>query len=194
MVEASATDRARDPDDVWRIKGSGILTRRQLAYLRELWHWRDAHARKRNKPAFKIIGNEQIFDLVRWLDSHPGVALEQGPKLPRNIRDNLLRTLEDAAARVARLTPEQWPDRKHQPRPEPPSRELVARIDALRAACAALAQELAIAPQVLAPRAALQIIAREQPHTVEEIMAVGGLLRWQAELVQRVQQNIAVPR
>jgi ribonuclease D len=169
------------------------MTRRQLAYLRELWHWRDAHARKRNKPAFKIFGNEQIFGLVRWLDLHPDAPLEQGPKLPRNIRDNLLRTLEDAARRAARIPPEQWPERKHQPRPEPPSRELVARIDALRAACAALAQELAIAPQVLAPRAALQTIAREQPQTVAEIMAAGGLLRWQAELVQRAQQNVAVP-
>jgi hypothetical protein len=59
----------------------------------------------------------------------------------------------------------------------------------LRAACAALAKELGIAPQTLAPRAALQAIAQERPRGVDEIMTVGELLRWQAELVERAQQK-----
>jgi hypothetical protein len=36
----------------------------------------------------------------------------------------------------------------------------------------------------LAPRAALEAIARSRPQTVDQIMKSGGLLRWQAELVQ----------
>ena len=85
MVESSGRDHARDPENAWRIKGAGRLTRRQLAYLRELWRWRDQHARSANLPAFRVLGNQEILGLVQWAESHPGVPLYQGPKLPRNI-------------------------------------------------------------------------------------------------------------
>jgi ribonuclease D len=58
------------------------------------------------------------------------------------------------------------------------------RIDALRGACARIAKELGIAASTLAPKAALEAIARSRPRTIDEIMETGGLLRWQAELVQ----------
>ena len=74
-------DRARDAEDAWRIKGAGRLTRRQLAYLRELWRWRDQHARSANLPPFKVLGNQQILDLLLWAESHSGVPLDQGLKM-----------------------------------------------------------------------------------------------------------------
>lgn len=184
MVEASGRDRVRDPDDVWRLKGSGKFTRRQLAYLREIWQWRDRHAQRANRPPFKLFGNEQIFQLVQWADANPGASLEQGPKLPRNVRDHLLRTLEEAVTRVGSLSPEQWPEKKRFERPEPTSAEVIKRCEALRSACSDIAKELAIAPATLAPRAALEAIARKAPSTVAEIMASAGLLRWQAESIQ----------
>ena len=79
MVESTWRDDARDPANAWRIKGAGRLTRRQLAYLRELWRWRDQHARSADLPAFKILGNQEILGLVHWAESHPGVPLHQGP-------------------------------------------------------------------------------------------------------------------
>ena len=184
MVESSGRDRVRDPEQAWRIKGSGRLTRRQLAYLRELWHWRDQHARRANMPSFKIFGNQQIMDLVQWLDSHPDVPLQQGPKLPRNIRDTLLRTIEKAIARVAGMDPTQWPERTSLERPDAPPADVIELINALRGECACIAKELEIAAATLAPRAALDAIARSRPRTVDGIMERGGLLRWQAELVQ----------
>jgi ribonuclease D len=184
VVEATASDRPRDPDDVWRIKGSGQLTRPQLAYLRELWRWRDQQAREKNKPAFKILGNEQLLDFARWLDAHPGRALQEGLKLPRNIHGKLQRALEEAAARAATMTAEEWPERKKQPRPEAPSAEVRVRIETLRAACALVGKELGMTPQTIAPRAALEAIAREHARSVPEMMAAGGLLRWQAELME----------
>ena len=184
MVESTGRDRLRDPEQAWRIKRSGRLTRRQLAYLRELWHWRDQHARRANTPSFKIFGNQQILDLVQWLDSHPAVPLQQGPKLPRNIRDTLLRTLEEAIARVVRMDPAQWPERIRLERPDAPPADVMEQINALRGECASIAKELEIAAATLAPRAALEAIARSRPRTVDEIMERGGLLRWQAELIQ----------
>lgn len=184
MVQASGRDNPRDPDDVWRLKGAGRLTRRQLAYLRELWRWRDGHARRFNRPPFKIFGNQQIFELIQWADTHPNEALETGPKLPRNIQGSLLTTMVEAIARAAAMSPADWPELRRHERGEGPSNEAVERANGLRSACAELAKELEISPAVLAPRAALEAIARSQPHGVDEIMVRSGLLRWQAELIQ----------
>jgi ribonuclease D len=136
-------------------------------------------------PPFKIFGNQQIFDLVLWLDSHPTVPLQQGPKLPRNIRDTLLRTLEEAITRAVEMAPAHWPERIKSERRDAPSIEVTEWIKKLRGECASIAKELEIAPAALAPRAALEAIAQCRPRTADEIMERGGLLRWQAELVQR---------
>lgn len=184
MVQASGRDNPRDPDDAWRLKGAGRLTRRQLAYLREVWRWRDGHARRFNRPPFKIFGNQQIFELIQWAESHPNEPLDKGPKLPRNIKGALLTTLVESVARAAVLPPADWPETKKHERGEAPSPESVARADALRSACAEIAKALEISPSVLAPRAALEAIARSQARGVDEIIERGGLLRWQAELVQ----------
>ncbi len=184
MVASTGRDRSRDPEEAWRIKGAGRLTPRQLAYLRELWHWRDQHARRANVPSFKIFGNQQILDLLQWAESHPGAPLHQGPKLPRNIRDTLLHTLEEAITRAAGMDPTEWPELKRFERADAPSAEFTAQVNVLRGACARIAKELQIAASTLAPRAALEAIVQGRPRTVEEIMESAGLLRWQAELVQ----------
>lgn len=183
MVEATGRDRARDPDEVWRIKGAGRLSRRQLAYLREIWRWRDTLARRVNRPPFKVLQNQKILELVEWADAHAGVPVDQGPKLPRDIVGSRRRALGHALDRAAAMAGSEWPELR---RAAPPDvlpfndREL----DALRADCARIATELGIAPSTLAPKAALENIARTRPRSVEETMACSGLLRWQAELVQ----------
>jgi ribonuclease D len=183
MVESSGRDSPRDPENAWRIKGAGRLTRRQLAYLRELWRWRDQHARRANLPAFRVLGNQEILELILWAESRPGVALHQGPKLPRNIVGAQLTTLEEALARVARMDEMEWPEVRRRD-PDAPRNDCVDDINALRGECAQIARELEISASTLAPRAALEAIARSRVRTVDELIARGGLLRWQAELVQ----------
>ena len=191
MVQASGRDNLRDPDEAWRLKGAGRMTRRQLAYLREFWRWRDQHAQRANRPPFKIFGNQQIFELVQWAESHPNEPLDKGPKLPRNIHSSLLTTLVEAIARAAARSPADWPELKKHEHGEAPSAESVARANALRSACTEIAMELAISPAVLAPRAALEAIARSRPRGVDEIMERSGLLRWQAELIRAAVEKYA---
>jgi ribonuclease D len=183
MVESTERDSARDPENAWRIQGAGRLTRRQLAYLRELWRWRDQRARNANLPAFRILGNPEILALVQWGEAHPGASLQQGPKLPRNIVGTQLTTLEEAMARVTRMNEAEWPEPRKRDSEVSPI-DCVEAINALRAECAQVAKELEIAASTLAPKAALEAIARSRPQSVDEIMKSGGLLRWQAELVQ----------
>ena len=183
MVESSGRDHARDPEDAWRIKGAGRLTRRQMTYLRELWCWRDQQARSANLPPFKVFGNQQILELLQWAESHPGMPLYQGPKLPRNIVGARLRTLEEAIIRAAGMDQTQWPEVRRRDR-DAARNDCSEQINALRAECARIAKELGIAASTLAPRAAIEAIVRSRPRTLDEIMENGRLLRWQAERVQ----------
>ena len=186
MVQSSGRDRPRDPDDAWRIKGAGRLTRRQLAYLREIWLWRDEHAQRANRPQFMIFGNQQILELITWAESHVGESLRQGPKLPRNITGSLLTTLDQALKRAGEMSAAQWPELRRREPGEAQSPECIERTNALRIECARIAKDLGISASVLAPKAAIETIARTQPRSVDEIMESGKLLRWQAELVQDV--------
>lgn len=194
MVDATGQDRVRDPEDMWRIKGAGRLSRRQLAYLREIWHWRDTLAQRVNRPAFKVLQNQKILELLEWADANPGVPVDQGPKLPRDIVGSRRRALGHALDQAAAMAESEWPELRRAARPEIPhfnDKEL----DALRAECARIATELGIAPWTLAPKAALESIARTRPWSAEEIMACSGLLRWQAGLVEgAVQGALHAPR
>ena len=183
MVEATGRDRPRDSREAWRIKGAGRLTPRQLGYLREAWGWREERARRADRPTFKVLGNRQLLELVLWAESHPDEALEQGPKLPRDIVGSRRRALKHALDRAAAMTPAEWPERVKTPRVHPPPIDQ-RQFDALRGACAEIAEGLEIAPSTLAPKAALEAIVREGPRSLDEVMATTGLLRWQAELVR----------
>ncbi len=189
MVAATGCDRARDPEDVWRIKGAGRLSRRQLACLREIWRWRDTLARRVNRPPFKVLQNHRILELVEWADSQPGAPLDQGPKLPRDIVGSRRRALGHALDRAAAMAESEWPElRRTAPSDLPSFND--DELDALRTECARIAAELGIMPWTLAPKAALESIARTRPRTEEEIMACAGLLRWQAGLVRNAVQDV----
>ncbi len=183
MVQSTERDSPRDLENAWRIKGSGRLTRRQLAYLRELWRWRDGHARVANLPAFRILGNPEILALVQWAEVHPGESLREGPTLPRNIIGKQLTTLEEAITRVGRMDEKEWPELRKRDS-EVLRNDCGEVTHALRAECAQIAKQLEIAASTLAPKAALEAVARTRPRTIDEIMKSAGLLHWQAELVQ----------
>ncbi|MFC1806628.1 HRDC domain-containing protein, partial [Planctomycetota bacterium] len=84
LIEATAENAARDPDRAWRIKGASRLDRRELAFVRELWQWRESEAQKADLPPFRVLGNHQLLELALWAASHPRRAPDRGPKLPRN--------------------------------------------------------------------------------------------------------------
>jgi len=77
----------------------------------------------------------------------------------------------------------EWPEPRKRER-EAPRNDCIDVINALHAECARIAKELEIAAWTLAPRAALEALARSRPRSVDEIRQSAGLLRWQAELMQ----------
>jgi len=179
---AMEQDRAGDGEE-WRIKGSRLLSRRELAFLKEIWNWREDEARHVDLPRFKILVDEQLMAIVRWASAHPGKSVTKGPRLPRNCLGKRLSALEKAVARAESAPEKSYPE---QPRPGKRLRsegDCSRRIELLRKGCSEIAIGLGIAPSTLAPRASLAAIAREMPLQVEGIMAAGKLLRWQAETI-----------
>src|SRR4029453_7038165 len=60
-IELAAVARTRNQDELWRIRGSGVLRGRAAAVLRALWQWREKEAEKADRPPFHILQNEDLL-------------------------------------------------------------------------------------------------------------------------------------
>jgi ribonuclease D len=189
MVKSTESRNQADPEKMWRIKGLNTLGRRQLAFVRELWQWRENEARISDLPPFRIMGNHLILALAKWA-ANPKESADNAPKLPRHFTGRRLVSFKEALDEARGMPKEQWPEppvRRPRTHGEPDCR---AMIDRLRAEVGRLGDELKVDASVLAPKAAIKAISREKPGTVEEIMACGDLMRWQAELLLPVIQRM----
>jgi ribonuclease D len=102
--------RSRNSDTMWRIGGSERLSRKGLAVLRELWHWREQEAIGANKPPYFVLSHELLIQLAEAASIHKAnsllpahwlpqrrlgalAALERPLALPPNEHPQLLRPL-----------------------------------------------------------------------------------------------------
>ena len=68
-IRSAEIDKEIDPEQLWRIPGSGHLRGRPAAIFRELWSWRDDEARRLDKPTFHILHSEMLVDAAIDLDA-----------------------------------------------------------------------------------------------------------------------------
>lgn len=188
-VEVSGLSGKNDAKEAWRIKGSFKLAPKALVFVRELWKWRDEAARKRDRPPFMILMNEDLIGLAQWRADHPQEPLHRGPLFLKRITGEHRERLESAIRAAESLPPEQWPAAPQRMKPPEkwPSRE---KVEALLAACKTIADALRIEPGFLASRAALTAVALHQPRSIEGVREVSGLMRWQAELVMPAIESV----
>lgn len=187
LVRVTGEEPPPPSDDAWRIKGSGALDPRELRYLQALWKWRENEAMAMDRPPFKVMTNQLLIELARWAVRHPKGRLERGPKLPRNIRGRRFDDLRTALRMARDLPPEQWPAIPKRKRRAGPSGHGVKQ---LREEAARVAEELKLAPAIVAPRAAIEAIAQKRPQSLEGIMEAGNLMQWQAKLIQPAVERI----
>lgn len=162
--------RGPDPEQVWRIAGWGKLRPRGLAFLREIWGWRDKEAERMNRPPFKVIVNEQILALAEQLQ-------DQGDaQLPKRFSEVQRRRYQRAIERARRLPENQLPKRRLQTRRDKPANldEAVAR---LRERRDAIAESLNLDPTLIATRGMLEAIALDAGAGREQLM------NWQRQLL-----------
>lgn len=178
-----------DPDSEWRIKGTGTLSFKVMAFVREVWYWREAIAQKTNIAPFMICRNADIIKLANWA-ARKKTPIDSARHLPFRPHISNQKALLAAVQTAQKLTPQQWPG----PRKSDPSKRLSKTIrntvNDLKAECEKIADELPLSMQWIASRAALTRIVVDNAATTEQIQKKKILLRWQANLIFPAIQKI----
>ncbi|MGB2897218.1 MAG: HRDC domain-containing protein [Anaerolineales bacterium] len=65
MTNPPCRENGFSPDDFWRVAHSRELSQRKAAILRELYLMRDRHARRQDRPPFKILGDQSLLAIAR---------------------------------------------------------------------------------------------------------------------------------
>jgi ribonuclease D len=142
----------------WRkLKNISGLDRRSLAILRDVHEWRDALARKADRPPFKIIGNDSLIEIAK---TKP-VAMRDLAKIPAVARyhaDRYGRELVAIVKQSMEIPETQLPE-KNEPKPWIRDKALEARIERLKKVRDRFAKELKINSAVLGARHILAAIA-----------------------------------
>jgi ribonuclease D len=162
-----------------RMKGARDLPPRGLAILRELFQWREETARGRDQATFRVLGNQALLEmsarpprnlpaLISISGVGEGVARRYGTDLLAAVR----RGLEVPESDLPRFPPaRRWERDPH----------LEARTEQLKEARTRSAAALDLDPGFLMSRAVLEEIARREPHSVEEMLELPEVRRWQVE-------------
>jgi len=168
--------------DAWqRIKGARLLSRRGLALLRELAHWRDAVAAELDRASFRVISNEALLALagaapktIEAVRALPGVP----PRLVDQRGEALLAAIERGLAVPDKELPKLPRGERRAPDPA-----FDLRVEKLKAARNLAATRLALDPGVLCPKGTLESLARAQPKTREDMVKVSDVRKWQVEVL-----------
>jgi ribonuclease D len=168
-------------DSYLRIKGARVLSRRALALLRELAHWRDDVAAELDRASFRVMPNEALLALA----ATPPVskdALKAVPGVSERLVDQRGDALLEALAR-GQAVPER--DLPRFPRGErrTPDPAFDRRVEKLKAVRNAAAERLKLDPGVLCPRGTLEAVAWANPKSESELRVVPDVRKWQVEVL-----------
>jgi ribonuclease D len=155
------TVRYRETDDEmepWRkLKNLAGLDRRTLAIVRDLYNWRDALARKADRPPFKILGNDSMIEIAKAKPEHHR-DLAGIPAVSRYHADRYGRDLVAIVRRGLEIPEAELPE-KTEPKAWIRDKMLEARINRLKTVRDRYAKELKIDPAVLGARHILSAVA-----------------------------------
>jgi ribonuclease D len=166
-IRSAAFTRERDPDTLWRISGYADLSARGSAILRALWNWRDQEAQSVDKPAFHILNNDLLLAFSAEYDKG------QAPD-PRHVRGPRLTRMREAVESALALSEEDYPKAIRKPRLRT-TQEQEAKFKELRTTRDKVAEKLALDPTLIAPKATLEQLSRNEEQAYE------GLMPWQRE-------------
>lgn len=168
-------------DSYLRIKGARLLSRRGLALLRELAHWRDEVASEMDRASFRVMPNEALLAIAgggtkdkEELKKMAGIS----PRLVETRGDSLVAAVERGLALPEKELP-RFP-RGERRTPDP---SFEARVEKLKQVRNKAATELGLDPGVLAPKGTLEAVARANPKDMKQMAAVSDVRKWQVEVL-----------
>lgn len=161
-----------DPEGYWAIGRPARLKRREMRVLRELYLMRDAEARARDVPPFKVLGNKVLVEIAREqprnfrdLNAVNGLA----GSLIRRYGDPILAAVEHAADAPALPRP------PRQPAVDPVIAERYAALHTWRKNRAI---ERGVASDVIISKQILWHIAEHKPVNVDALRDIPGIGPW----------------
>jgi ribonuclease D len=168
-IELAAVARTRNQDELWRIRGSGVLRGRAAAVLRALWQWREKEAEKADRPPFHILRNEDLLKAAAKFAS--GSVPDY-----KHFSFRRRQAFREAAQTALRAPESEWPvsGRRSGTRP---TTETIQRAEELWRRRNKSAEELGLEPSFIAPRSTLEAIAGDGTR------APALLVPWQRELL-----------
>ena len=171
-----------NPDRQWRIKGTAKCSPKKMAFIKQIWLWREEIARSTNIAPFMICRNEEMIKLALWA-AHRKKAIEPETKLPIRCQSRYKKALLAALLTARDLPEDQWPDKVKSDRSKRLSDRTLKVVNELKTECETIAADLNLAPQLLASRMALTRIVLNKASTFEQIQKKRILMNWQANLL-----------
>lgn len=162
-----------------RFKGAGRLGRRTLAVLESLLRARQEQARKKDRPPFKVMGNDALLRVAQERPRNRKALEAMGvfskKQLPM-VADGVL----DAVARAMALSEEELPVYPRFRQPAIP-RGSALRIEALKKWREKAAARLDLDPGLLFSKTLMVAVAHHAPKTLKALGEIEGVRRWQKE-------------
>jgi ribonuclease D len=173
-----------DPAKDWRIKGYSHLTPRQLAFLQQLWLWREKQAQTADLPPFRILHNERLIGLAVGADSRTEPDFDDLCQNLKHCKGKRLESLHTALKKAFHQKPAQWPQPKASSRIARPNTQLLARIEKIRKVCQEAAEQNGLSTELVLSRALMAKLAQTGPKGLESMILEGSILPWQADLIR----------
>jgi ribonuclease D len=172
LIQECAVEKDSDPDRLWRIKGSAVLSPRALAVLRELWHWREAEAIAANRPPYFVLAHETLLKVSA--SASEGQAID--PLLPRGLSQRRRKGATESVQRGLQIPKADLPQpfRHKFHRPSEAERRRFLEISHRRDK---QAHRLKLDPTLIASRADLARLAEDWDRHAPDLMS------WQRALL-----------
>ncbi len=178
LTRVEPTPRRFDPEAYWNIPGARDLDAGGLGVLRELFVFRDAQARREDRPPFKVMSDSTLLRI--------SVAAPRSAKELARLGGMSDHTLQRYGAPIlralerGRAAPQVVPPRPHA-RETPLDNAGRNRLGRLKEWRKDRAARRGVAPDVIVSNDVLFSAARKDPRTFEELLDVTGLGPWKAK-------------
>lgn len=160
-----------------KFKGAGKLEPRSLAILEAVLQLREEVARLRDRPLFKVIGNEQILEIVKNRPLSKKDLHGLSPGQIKSMGSAILRRIQKAMS----LSEEKLPVFPITKRRSPGAR-IARRIKILKEWRDQYADKLGLEKSLVCTNSQIQSLALAGPVTLKQIKGIGGIRDWQRKL------------
>jgi len=160
-----------------KFNGAGRIDSRRLAVLEALLQYRREVAKSKDKPLFKIFGNNPIMKLATGKPVNLNLLEKTNALSPKQIRlygDDLIGKINEAL----KIPEDALPVYLHKKAPVFP-RKISKRVKAIKSWRDSLANELKIDPALLFNKALLTEIALKNPQDKKSLESINGMKNWQ---------------